>query len=250
MLLRPLIALLLMVFVLGMALPALCQANSDPSLDRYGGLKRVMGTEEIHNFMVSRRETLPQSEAVGLVGADGTLINGSRQWPTPVVDLSDRDYFTYFRDHNDAGIFIGAPRPDRRTGVWTFFLGRRISGPKGEFLGVLLALMEIRYFEEFYQAINPPGGSVALFRDDGGVLAVKHDVVLRQRRLRAVVCHRVATGLLRGLDHEADGARQRQAARTGNRPDRARGSSRAPARSACPVEADETRAGRRPARDR
>jgi PAS domain S-box-containing protein len=134
-------------------------------------LRRLMGTEEVHRYLVSRRETLPQVDAVGLVGADGTLINGSRLWPTPVIDLSDRDYFTHFRDHDDAGIFIGAPRPDRRTGVWSFFLGRRASGPHGEFLGVLLALIEIRYLEEFYQAINPRGGSVAIFRDDGTMIA-------------------------------------------------------------------------------
>ncbi len=134
-------------------------------------LRRDMGTEDVHRYLVSRRETLPQVDAVGLVGADGTLINGSRLWPTPVVDLSDRDYFTHFRDHDDAGIFIGAPAPDRRTGAWSFFLGRRASGPHGEFLGVLLALIEIRYFEEFYQAINPRGGSVAIFRDDGTMVA-------------------------------------------------------------------------------
>ncbi len=134
-------------------------------------LRRVMGTEDVHRYLVSRRETLPQVDAVGLVGADGTLINGSRLWPTPVVDLSDRDYFTHFRDHDDAGIFIGAPRPDLRTGAWSFFLGRRASGPHGEFLGVLLALIEIRYFEEFYQAINPRGGSVSIFRNDGTMIA-------------------------------------------------------------------------------
>jgi PAS domain S-box-containing protein len=134
-------------------------------------LKRVMGTEEIHGFLLSRREMLPQAEAVGLVAADGMLINGSRQWPTPVIDLSDRDYFTHFRDDNDPGIFIGAPHPDRRTKTWTFFLGRRVSGPRGEFLGVAVALIEIRYFEEFYQAINPKGGSVALFRRDGTMIA-------------------------------------------------------------------------------
>ena len=133
-------------------------------------LRRVMGTEAVHRYLVSRRETLPQAGAVGLIGADGTLVNGSRQWPTPAMDLSDRDYFTHFRDHNDAGIFIGAPRPDLRTGEWTFFLGRRISGPRGEFLGVLLALIEIQYFEDFYQAINPRGGSVSIFRDDGTMI--------------------------------------------------------------------------------
>ena len=84
-------------------------------------LKRSMGTEQVHRFLTGRQAVLPQARAVGLVGADGTLLNGSRRWPIPVIDLSDRDYYRHFRDHDDAGIFIGQPRPDRVTGTWTFF---------------------------------------------------------------------------------------------------------------------------------
>src|SRR5712692_1691570 len=63
--------------------------------------KRVMASEEIHRLLTTRQETLPQANAVGLVGADGMLVNSSRSWPVPILDLSDRDYFSYFRDHND-----------------------------------------------------------------------------------------------------------------------------------------------------
>ncbi len=132
---------------------------------------RVMGTEEVHRFLVGRQGTLAQVNAVGLVGADGMLVNSSRLWPIPVLNVSDRDYFTHFRDHNDASVFIGAPVRNRLTGAWTAFLARRVSGPRGEFLGVAVAVIEIRYFEEFYQAINPPGGSVGIFRDDGLLIA-------------------------------------------------------------------------------
>jgi len=140
-------------------------------IDSPDELKRIMGTEQVHHFLTARQENLPQARAIGLVGAGGNLINSSRQWPIPVIDLSDRDYYTHFRDHDDAGIFIGAPRPDRVTGTWTFFLGRRVSGPHGEFLGVLIALIEIRYFEDFYRVINPQGGSIGIFRGDGIMIA-------------------------------------------------------------------------------
>jgi PAS domain S-box-containing protein len=133
--------------------------------------KRVMGTEAIHRFLVSRQESLPQADSIGLIGPDGMLINGARNWPVPLIDLSDRDYFTHFRDHNDAGLFIGEPRPNRLTGAWTFFVGRRVNGPHGEFLGVLIALIEVRYFEEFYKAINPQGGSISIWRADGTMIA-------------------------------------------------------------------------------
>jgi PAS domain S-box-containing protein len=139
--------------------------------DNPGEFKRAMGTEAVHRFLAGRQETLLQASAVGLVGADGALINGSQTWPIPAVDVSDRDYFTHFRDHRDAGVFIGAPVRNRISGAWTAFLARRVSGPHGEFLGVLLAVIDVRYFEDFYKAINPSAGSIGIWRGDGTMIA-------------------------------------------------------------------------------
>ena len=133
--------------------------------------KRVIGTEQVHRFLVDRQENLPQADSIGLICADGTLVNGARNWPVPALDLSDRDYFRYFRDHDDAGAFIGAPVRNRLSGAWISSLARRVSGPHGEFLGVLIAVIEIRYFEDFYKAINPQGGSISIWRRDGTMIA-------------------------------------------------------------------------------
>ena len=133
--------------------------------------KRTMATEEVHRFLAGRQDSLPQVDTIGLVAIDGTLINGSRSWPVPSMDLSERDYLTHFRDHNDAGVFIGRPARNLRTGDWTWFLARRVNGPGGEFLGVLVALVKVQYFEDFYTAISPPGGSIAMFRQDGTLIA-------------------------------------------------------------------------------
>ncbi|MGC2412806.1 MAG: cache domain-containing protein [Stellaceae bacterium] len=133
--------------------------------------KRVMGTEAVHRFLAGRQETLPQTDAVGLIGADGALVNSSRVWPVPVLEVADRDYFAHFRDHSDAGVFIGAPVRNRLSGAWTSFFARRVSGPRGEFLGVLVAVIKVRYFEDIYKAINPRGGSIGIWRADGTMIA-------------------------------------------------------------------------------
>jgi PAS domain S-box-containing protein len=49
---------------------------------------------------------------------------------------------------------------------------RRLNGPSGEYLGIVLGVVEARYFEEFYKAIRTSEGeAIALFRDDGTMLA-------------------------------------------------------------------------------
>jgi PAS domain S-box-containing protein len=131
-----------------------------------------MGSEEVHRLLVDRLKLLPQADAIGLVGENGRLINSSRFWPVPVIDLSDRDYFNHLRQYRDPAVFISNPVMSRTTGGWSFFLARRIEGPQGEFLGLVLGMVDIRYFEGFYQAITlQQGGSVALFRRDGTMLA-------------------------------------------------------------------------------
>jgi hypothetical protein len=134
--------------------------------------ERLMGTEEVHRFLSDRLKFLPQADAVGLVSADGRLINGSRSWPVPAIDLSDRDYYMYLRQHGGPGMFISAPAVSRGTGAWSFFLARCVNGADGSLLGLVLGAIDIRYFEEFYQAITlHEGGSVGVFRRDGTMLA-------------------------------------------------------------------------------
>src|SRR5947209_98969 len=131
---------------------------------------RVMGTAALHEFLLERVKNLPQARGIGLVGANGFLVNGSRFWPIPQVDLSDRDYYRHLREHDDASLYISSPARDLVSGRWTFFLARRVNGPAGEFAGIVLGLADAQYLEDFYRAISSTDETIALFRRDGTLL--------------------------------------------------------------------------------
>jgi PAS domain S-box-containing protein len=133
--------------------------------------RRTLGTKAIHEFLLERLKNLPRARAIGLVSSDGWLVNGSRLWPIPAVQLSDRDYYQHFRDSDDPGLFISVPGRELMSGRSTFFLGRRVNGPDGSFAGIVLALVDAQYFEDFYRAISTgEGDAIALFRRDGTLL--------------------------------------------------------------------------------
>ena len=133
-------------------------------------LKRQMVSEVLHDFLAERSKVLPQVKALGVVSVDGILVNGSSLTPPPNVDLSQRDYFTYLRDHDNHDVFVSAPGRTL-TGNRTFFLARRINDRRGGFAGVVVALVDCDYFEEFYRAISPnEGDAVMLLRRDGTLL--------------------------------------------------------------------------------
>lgn len=131
-----------------------------------------MATEEVHRFLVDRLRSLPQADAISLIDDTGRIINFSRSWPVPVIDTTDRDFYTHWREHNYSGPFVGVPVINKVTGAWVLTITRRINGPRGEFLGIVLGVVDVSYFDNFYQAIHTSEGeSVALFRDDGMLLA-------------------------------------------------------------------------------
>jgi PAS domain-containing protein len=131
-----------------------------------------MGTETVHDFLTERLKGLPQASAIALVNDAGRLVNFSHPWPVPVMDVSEREYFRHLRDHPAPAPFIGPPVRSKVNGAWTIAIARRVSGPGGEFLGIVASFVEARYFEDFYQAINTnKGESIGLFRHDGTVLA-------------------------------------------------------------------------------
>jgi signal transduction histidine kinase len=134
----------------------------------------AIGTHSFHRFLAGRGANLPQTSGVGVIGPDGKFVNGSRAWPPPAWDFSDRDYFKYFLSHNDPEAFISTPVRNRGNGAWSFFLARRITGPQGEFLGSVVGLIDIDHFEAFFQSIVLQAGSaVTVFRRDGTML-VRH----------------------------------------------------------------------------
>jgi PAS domain S-box-containing protein len=132
--------------------------------------RQFIGSQALHDFLHERLKNLPQARAIGLVDSEGWLANGSRFWPIPRVDLSDRDYYKHFREHDDPGLFISSPGRDLISGRWTFFLTRRVNGPDGAFAGIVLGLVDAQYLEDFYRAISSTDETIALFRRDGTLL--------------------------------------------------------------------------------
>jgi PAS domain S-box-containing protein len=141
-------------------------------LDTLDSVRTWMGTMATHQLLARHQSNLPQVGNLSLIGADGALINHSLSWPAPALSAGDREQFQHLRDTNDADLFVSEPVRSKIDGNWTVYLARRISGRKGEFLGVVQAAIRLDHFEETYRAIGlGEGSSLALWRADGVLLA-------------------------------------------------------------------------------
>ena len=114
----------------------------------------------------------PQIDVTTIVADDGEVINFSRSFPPPPINLSDRDYFRIHQDDPTVGIFISNAVQNRGNKKWTFYISRRLNAPDGSFIGMILVGISSEFYTKFFERLAVgDGASLALFRSDLHMLA-------------------------------------------------------------------------------
>jgi diguanylate cyclase (GGDEF)-like protein/PAS domain S-box-containing protein len=135
-------------------------------------LERQMSDYDTHQRLKDQISALPHISAIVLTNPQGKLINFSRSWPIPSLKVPDQDPSEVFKSDPQLTFFVGKPLRGPAIKNWVVPIARKFTGPKGEFLGVVLGIVELQYFEQFFKAIAiAPNSSIALFRHDGTLLA-------------------------------------------------------------------------------
>ncbi len=141
---------------------------------------RQMRGEDIFTGLSERLGRLTQADFLAVIDRDGQIAVTTRLWPSPKADLSDRDYYQYFKKRVDTGIYVSSLLVNRISGSRTMFFSKRISGPNGEFLGVVLTGIRLKHFEAVYNSITRlHNQSFLMLRRDGTILARHPDRVDR-----------------------------------------------------------------------
>lgn len=103
------------------------------------------------------------------VGKGGEVLNFSRTFPAPKIDLSERDYFKWLSTHDDPAVFLSLPVQNKGNGKWVFYLAKRVNGENNAFLGLILVGVSVEVFSDLYERIGASlgkGSSVTLYRND------------------------------------------------------------------------------------
>lgn len=145
------------------------QSRGIVSADDY---ERRMSGYDVHLMLKDKAGGMPHVASLTLINSQGKLVNFSRLWPVPNIDASDREFFKVLKSDAQLTSYMGEPVRNRVTGTWTIHLARKVTGPHGEFLGLVLGAMEVEYFERYFGAIAlGQDSSISLIRRDGTLLA-------------------------------------------------------------------------------
>jgi signal transduction histidine kinase/CheY-like chemotaxis protein/HPt (histidine-containing phosphotransfer) domain-containing protein len=134
--------------------------------------RRLAADQKVHIFLREKFAGVPEVDAITLIDAGGQLLNFSRYWPIPDVNVSDRDYFKALTSDETLNTFISEPVRNRGDGSWTIYVARRLNDADGKFMGLVLGAMSLQYLENFFGSTSLGlNATISLVREDGVLLA-------------------------------------------------------------------------------
>lgn len=135
-------------------------------LQESGG--RVSDPAHLHELLVENVAALPQLAGLFVYDEHGAWVVNSQPLLETRFNNSDRDYFVYHRTHRQNQPFIGQPIKSKSTGHWVLTVSRRVDKPDGTFGGVVLATLDLGFFERLYQQFDiGRSGVIGLGLDNG-----------------------------------------------------------------------------------
>ncbi|MDR3483628.1 MAG: EAL domain-containing protein [Bradyrhizobium sp.] len=133
--------------------------------------KAQMSTFETHEALKAKVGGHSDVAGANVFDSDGMLINSSESWPPPDIKIADRAYFRAFKSGPSASpVSIELVR-GRFSKDWATVIAYKITGPNGEFLGLVTRAITPASFEKFFASLAlGDGASIAMLHRDGTLL--------------------------------------------------------------------------------
>ncbi len=123
--------------------------------------------ERMHRLLQTQVAALPQLKGLSVLDESGDPVVNSLPL-TQRINFADRDYFQYHRNDPDRTLHIGAPVRGKATNDWVIPVSRRFDHADGSFAGIMLATLDMIYFQNFYDTFNiGKEGSIGLASANG-----------------------------------------------------------------------------------
>jgi diguanylate cyclase (GGDEF)-like protein/PAS domain S-box-containing protein len=156
--------------------------------------KREMSTYQMHLKMTAKVSGSSVAAGVSIYDAGGMLINSSEVWPIPTINVADRSYFRDLKAGSVVMPYEIEPVRSRISGELAALVASKMTGPNGEFLGIITRRFSPTRFEDFFS-------SVALGKDAAISMLHRNGVMLaRYPHVEEIIGQNFKTGSGHAVD--------------------------------------------------
>jgi diguanylate cyclase (GGDEF)-like protein len=134
--------------------------------------RRQLSSVDWHDALRVKVGAYSDVAGVNVFDSEGMLINSSEHWPVPDVKVTDRAFFKAFKSRSAATPVELELVQGRFTGNWVTVIAQQVTGPNGEFLGVVTRAISPSHFEKFFASVAlGQDASITMQHRDGTLLA-------------------------------------------------------------------------------
>ena len=100
-----------------LVLKSITDRVGDLDVETDADLRRAMGTRNVFDMLRNKASSVRQVDVATIVATNGDVINFTRSYPPPKINLADRDYFKAHMADPALDVFLSVPVKNRGTGT-------------------------------------------------------------------------------------------------------------------------------------
>lgn len=139
-------------------------------------LRTIASSRKVFDRLRQRAPSLEQLDVITITDLTGQILNFSRSFPPPNINLRDRDYFQAHLADPALEYYLSEPVQNRGNGQWTFYLARKVRAADGSMIGMFLIGLKADYFVETVRASGANEKYIYRLLREGGVVLAQSDV--------------------------------------------------------------------------
>lgn len=125
-----------------------------------------------HHALFDASATAEDLNSILVLNEKGDVVEDATSLVPHNLNLADRDYFDFQKNHPEAGLYVSRPFQSRlRPGDWTISISRRLPTADGHFAGVITGGLRLDYFRQLFENLQlGQSGTITLLRTDGHII--------------------------------------------------------------------------------
>ena len=131
-----------------------------------------LGTLAWHEVLRTKSGAYSDIAGINVFDVNGMLVNSSEVWPVPDTKIADRAFFNAFKSGAEASPVLVELERGRIAGGWATTVAHKVTGPRGEFIGIVTRSIAPATFEKYFASVAlGEGAAISMYHRNGTLLA-------------------------------------------------------------------------------
>jgi hypothetical protein len=150
------------------------QSTERQGVDSRADFQAAIDRPEFQESLTNYLGRLPQVFSIAIADKEGQIVISTAGWMATRFNVAGRDFFGKARDRRDGQLTTSIPAINRVNDRQTIVFTRRLEDSMGNFVGIVLAGVNTKYFEDIYGAVQSVHSLLFTLLDPDGTILFRY----------------------------------------------------------------------------